>query len=133
MFSQEVVDRACMAASEPMIYGRDDCCAWVRGAVLAAGGPDLMIGLPAYSTAAEAGLLIAREGRGCLLRMAFKIADRLDLRQARAPFTDGLVGVVLGERGPSLALRHNGAWLARAERGIAVMPDRLCAVAWEVF
>lgn len=130
MWKKDIVERHQLAASESMVWGRDDCCQWVRAIILDHGGPDIMAGLPRYDSEAGAAAVM----NGCLVETALAIARNLGFDKVPLPFTDrrALIGVVAGERGPALAIRYNGWWLARAQRGVLAMPDRFCVLAWRV-
>jgi hypothetical protein len=130
MFKSEIVNRHARAASAPMQWGRDDCCQFVRAIVLEHGGPDIMTDTFDYHDREGARLAMG----GCLIQQAMIIGKKLGFARRAHPFKsdEHLIGIVAGEQGPTMALRCNGGWIARAKRGVAVKHDRDCVMAWRV-
>jgi hypothetical protein len=132
MFDDAIITRHAKAASEAMVWGRDDCCQWVRAVVLDHGGPDIMEGLPPYGSRNEAMACMA--ARGGFVRWVMAQADWLRCREQFFPWpaVKRLVGIVPTHDGPGLALFHNGHWIMRAKQGVVVHPAAAAVLAWEI-
>jgi hypothetical protein len=132
MLNQDILARHIDRASEPMIWGCDDCCQFVRAIVLDCGGPDIMAGIPAYECEKVAKRMIKKKGG--MVRMVMKQAKAIGARELTFPFaSDGLVvGLVATPQGPALSIRVNNRWTVRAHNGVCIYEPHAAVMAWEI-
>ena len=132
VFDQNILARHIDRASEPMVWGVDDCCQFVRAIVLEHGGPDIMDGIPAYASKEEADMLCDACGRRGFVRVVMGQAERFRAVCYPYPPDRRLVGLVASEAGPALAIMVRGHWIARSRVGVTVLPANAAVMAWEV-
>jgi hypothetical protein len=132
MFDQDIVTAHVAAASGAMVWGIDDCCQFVRNIVIAHGGPDIMEGVPAYTSQDDASQICDSYGRRGFVRAVLEQAESFPEHFHPWPRDKRLVGLIATSNGPALALMLRGAWIARAEFGIAILPLDCAVAAWEV-
>lgn len=128
MIDKVIFDAATEAAGGLMEYGADDCCQWVRGLVLKSYGIDIMAGVAPYASQEEAAAVFNEHGG--LVEAVIVLARAAGLEKASKPYPDDCVGLVLGQFGPTLAVRYNGWWVARADIGVAMLADKSVIMAW---
>lgn len=128
---QNVIQRHLARIRGPVIWGVDDCCAFVHQIVKETHGIALMAPVGYYSTEKEAALRLRQYAGGDVLDAALKRAAELDLKRIHYP-EQSAVGVVAGQRGPLLALFNRDRWLVRSHDGIDVLPDWSAVIAWEL-
>jgi hypothetical protein len=132
MFDQDIVTAHVAAASGAMVWGVDDCCQFVRKIVIAHGGPDIMEGVPSYASQEEASHICDSYGRRGFARLVLEQAQNFTEYFHPFPKDKRLVGLIATSNGPALALMLRGAWIARAENGVAILPLDCAVAAWEV-
>lgn len=116
--------------SGPMVWGKSDCCTFVRNIILAAFDVDILAGIPTFKTEKQA--ISYFKYRGGVLRMAMRQAKKLELEELEFPIQGNppCVGVVAGQFGPTLAVRVMGLWFCRAEKGVTQMQPDSAVIAW---
>ena len=120
-------------AEKDMKWGEDDCSLWVCDIILEATGVDLAKPLRGkYDTKLGAYRLMREFAGDELVHVAIKLAALAHLKPAFWPWKGALVGVVVSESSPSLALFWNGKWIARSQTGIIRLPAFHGALAWRL-
>ena len=118
-------------------WGQHDCCSFARGAVLAAGGPDLGAGWAgAYADEAEAGEAIRSLGRDLEEAME-RVCALHGLPEIEPPMAQRGDLVVLRDRMliggvPAAAICMGRDALATTIRGLLAVPMRSAVRAWGI-